>query len=195
MMAYAHQHPRSLITVWTEACCIGSKANSHIKLDGLGHAEDVRLMSPQSSSHSPALPSRSILRLFLKIQDEGLRFRVTSGSHSSHTNSYGARVWNRSVGQASEHLRRGQSGICHAQWRVSVLENLENMFLIRLLFSTKGGAGGTVTTVSTLPEFTAAVSEKNTAPVIVVVKGIITGNEKVRIGSNKSIIGLPGSGE
>lgn len=69
------------------------------------------------------------------------------------------------------------------------------MFLIWLLLSTKGGAGGTVTTVSTLPEFTAAVSEKNTAPVIVIVKGVITGNEKVRIGSNKSIIGLPGSGE
>ncbi len=51
-----------------------------------------------------------------------------------------------------------------------------------------------MTTVSTLAQFTAAVSEKNTAPAIVVVKGVITGNEKVRIGSNKSIIGLPGSG-
>jgi len=51
-----------------------------------------------------------------------------------------------------------------------------------------------VTTVSTLPEFTAAVAEKNTASTIVVIRGVITGNEKVRIGSNKSIIGLPGSG-
>lgn len=59
---------------------------------------------------------------------------------------------------------------------------------------TTGGAGGTVTTVSTLPEFTAAVGEKNTAPTIVVIRGVITGNEKVRVGSNKSIIGLPGSG-
>jgi pectate lyase len=59
---------------------------------------------------------------------------------------------------------------------------------------TTGGAGGTVTTVSTLPEFTAAVNEKNSAPAIVVVKGIISGDTKVRIGSNKSIIGLPGSG-
>ncbi|AEO54996.1 polysaccharide lyase family 1 protein [Thermothelomyces thermophilus ATCC 42464] len=59
---------------------------------------------------------------------------------------------------------------------------------------TKGGAGGTVTTVSTLAQFTAAVNEKNSDPAIVVVKGIISGNEKVRVGSNKSIIGLPGSG-
>lgn len=64
-----------------------------------------------------------------------------------------------------------------------------------LLVSTKGGAGGTVTTVSTLAEFTAAVNEKNSEPAIVVVNGIISGNEKVRVGSNKSIIGLPGSGE
>lgn len=52
-----------------------------------------------------------------------------------------------------------------------------------------------MTTVSTLPEFTAAVSEKNPDPVIVVVKGVISGDEKVRVGSNKSIIGLPGAGE
>jgi pectate lyase len=61
-------------------------------------------------------------------------------------------------------------------------------------YSTTGGNGGTITTVSTLPEFTAAVDEKNTAPVIVVIKGIITGTANVRIGSNKSIIGLPGGG-
>jgi pectate lyase len=60
--------------------------------------------------------------------------------------------------------------------------------------STTGGNGGTVTTVSTLPQFTAAVNEKNTAPVIVVVKGVISGAVNVRIGSNKSVIGLPGSG-
>jgi len=60
---------------------------------------------------------------------------------------------------------------------------------------TTGGNGGTVTTVSTLPQFTAAVNEKNTAPVIVVVKGVITGSVNVRIGSNKSVLGLPGSRE
>lgn len=60
---------------------------------------------------------------------------------------------------------------------------------------TKGGAGGSVTTVSTLPQFTAAVSEKDTAPRIVFVKGIIKGSDKVRVGSNKSIIGLANSGK
>ncbi|KXX72953.1 putative pectate lyase B [Madurella mycetomatis] len=59
---------------------------------------------------------------------------------------------------------------------------------------TTGGAGGTVTTVSTLAQFTAAVSEENSAPAIVVIQGVISGNGKVRIGSNKSIIGLPASG-
>jgi pectate lyase len=49
--------------------------------------------------------------------------------------------------------------------------------------------------VSTLAQFTAAVNEKNSAPAIVVVSGVITGNTKVRVGSNKSIIGLPGAGE
>ena len=45
-----------------------------------------------------------------------------------------------------------------------------------------------------MAQFTAAVSEKNTAPAIVVIKGVISGNEKVRVASNKTIIGLPGSG-
>jgi pectate lyase len=52
-----------------------------------------------------------------------------------------------------------------------------------------------VTTVTTLAQFTAAVNEKNSAPAIVVVSGVITGNTKVRVGSNRSIIGLPGAGE
>lgn len=59
---------------------------------------------------------------------------------------------------------------------------------------TTGGAGGTVTTVSTLAQFTAAVAEKNTAPMIVFVQGMINGSAKVRVGSNKSILGLPGAG-
>ncbi|EQB43643.1 pectate lyase [Colletotrichum gloeosporioides Cg-14] len=59
---------------------------------------------------------------------------------------------------------------------------------------TSGGAGGTVTTVSSLAEFTAAVNEKDTAAKIVVVKGVIKGTANVRIGSNKSVIGLPGAG-
>ena len=78
---------------------------------------------------------------------------------------------------------------------------MEGLYKPTLLFQhllmqsrTTGGNGGSVTTVSTLPQFTAAVDEKNTAPLIVVVKGIITGTANVRIGSNKSVIGLPGSG-
>ncbi|KAF9873818.1 pectate lyase [Colletotrichum karsti] len=59
---------------------------------------------------------------------------------------------------------------------------------------TSGGAGGTVTTVSTLAQFTAAVNEKDTAAKIVVVKGVISGAVNVRIGSNKSVIGLAGAG-
>ncbi|GKT89290.1 pectate lyase [Colletotrichum tofieldiae] len=59
---------------------------------------------------------------------------------------------------------------------------------------TSGGSGGTVTTVSSLAEFTAAVDEKDTTARIVVVKGIIKGTANVRIGSNKSVIGLPGGG-
>ena len=52
-----------------------------------------------------------------------------------------------------------------------------------------------MTTVSTLPQFTEAVNEKNSEPVVVFVKGVISGSAKVRVGSNKSIIGLPGSGK
>ncbi|KAK4169664.1 pectin lyase fold/virulence factor [Cladorrhinum sp. PSN259] len=58
---------------------------------------------------------------------------------------------------------------------------------------TTGGFGGQVVTVSTLAEFVAAVAEKNTAPAIVLINGTLVGNDKVRIGSNKTIIGLPGS--
>ncbi|KAI1077280.1 pectate lyase a [Whalleya microplaca] len=56
---------------------------------------------------------------------------------------------------------------------------------------TTGGAGGTTTTVSSLAEFTAAAEADD--PAVVVVSGAITGSTKVRVGSNKSIIGLPGS--
>ncbi|EON95669.1 putative pectate lyase b protein [Phaeoacremonium minimum UCRPA7] len=59
---------------------------------------------------------------------------------------------------------------------------------------TTGGSGGTVTTVSTLAQFTEAVNEKDATARIVMVKGIISGALSVRIGSNKSVIGLPGGG-
>ncbi|KAM7189603.1 Pectin lyase fold/virulence factor [Rhypophila sp. PSN 637] len=59
---------------------------------------------------------------------------------------------------------------------------------------TSGGSGGNATTtVSTLPQFTAAVNEKNNASLVVIVNGTIRGDTKVRIGSNKTIIGLPGA--
>ena len=62
--------------------------------------------------------------------------------------------------------------------------------------STTGGKGGVTTTVSTLAEFTAVANNaKNddTTARIIVISGTITGDVQVRIGSNKSIIGLPGA--
>lgn len=62
---------------------------------------------------------------------------------------------------------------------------------------TTGGKGGATTTVSTLAQFSAvADNSKNNdvTPLIIVVSGLITGAEQVRIGSNKTIIGLPNSG-
>jgi len=47
-------------------------------------------------------------------------------------------------------------------------------------------------TVTNLAEFTAAVTD-DTTPRIIVVSGTITGAARVRLGSNKSLIGLPGS--
>jgi len=56
---------------------------------------------------------------------------------------------------------------------------------------TKGGAGGTTTTVTSLSELEAAVS--GTSAGIVIVKGAISGSAQVRVGSNKSIVGAAGS--
>ncbi|RDW85469.1 hypothetical protein BP5796_03794 [Coleophoma crateriformis] len=56
---------------------------------------------------------------------------------------------------------------------------------------TTGGQGGATTTVSTLAQFTAAVTDSTAR--IVVVSGTISGSDKVRIGSNKTIVGLPGA--
>lgn len=58
---------------------------------------------------------------------------------------------------------------------------------------TTGGSGGTVTTVSTLAQFTAAVDEDDSTPRIIVVSGTISGETDIRIGSNKTIVGLPGA--
>jgi pectate lyase len=61
---------------------------------------------------------------------------------------------------------------------------------------TTGGNGGTITTVSTLAQFTAAANNaknNDVTPRIIVVSGTITGATQVRIGSNKTILGLPGA--
>ncbi|KAI1812422.1 polysaccharide lyase family 1 protein [Poronia punctata] len=56
---------------------------------------------------------------------------------------------------------------------------------------TKGGAGGVTTTVSNLAAFTAAATADGAA--VIVVSGNISGNDKVRVASDKTIIGAPGS--
>jgi pectate lyase len=56
---------------------------------------------------------------------------------------------------------------------------------------TKGGAGGTTTTVSTLAQFTAAVGSSSSA--VVVVSGAISGAAKVKVTSNKTIVGKSGA--
>ncbi|TVY44789.1 putative pectate lyase A [Lachnellula occidentalis] len=61
---------------------------------------------------------------------------------------------------------------------------------------TTGGNGGTVTTVSTLAQFTTAVTNGKltlTHTTVIVVSGTITGSVQVRVGSNKSIIGKSGA--
>jgi pectate lyase len=59
---------------------------------------------------------------------------------------------------------------------------------------TTGGKGGSTTTVSTLAQYTAAVADDTAR--IVVVSGTINGPAKnVKIGSNKTIIGLKGAGK
>ncbi|KAL2020440.1 hypothetical protein VTK56DRAFT_8406 [Thermocarpiscus australiensis] len=86
-----------------------------------------------------------------------------------------------------------EQGTARLAKRASI-SDAANLGYATLNGGTRGGAGGTVTTVSTLAQFTAAVDEDNSAPTIVVVKGVISGDEKVRIGSNRTIIGLPGAG-
>ncbi|KAI0542014.1 polysaccharide lyase family 1 protein [Xylaria digitata] len=56
---------------------------------------------------------------------------------------------------------------------------------------TKGGAGGTTTTVSDLASFTAAAGADGAS--VIVVKGNLSGSAKVKVTSNKSIIGASGS--
>ncbi|KAI5918171.1 pectate lyase [Camillea tinctor] len=56
---------------------------------------------------------------------------------------------------------------------------------------TTGGAGGATTTVSDLASFTAAATSDE--KMVIAVSGAITGDTKVRVASDKTIIGLAGS--
>lgn len=57
--------------------------------------------------------------------------------------------------------------------------------------STKGGAGGATTTVSTLPQLSAAASAEGAR--VIVVQGAISGAAKVQVTSDKTIVGKAGS--
>ncbi|CAM1506461.1 Fc.00g061020.m01.CDS01 [Cosmosporella sp. VM-42] len=56
---------------------------------------------------------------------------------------------------------------------------------------TTGGAGGTTTTVSSLSAFSSAAEADD--PYVIVVKGAISGDVRIRVGSDKTIVGAKGS--
>ena len=56
---------------------------------------------------------------------------------------------------------------------------------------TTGGGSGAVTTVTTLAALKTAVT--GSTPAIVIVSGTITGNEVVKVGANKSVLGASGA--
>lgn len=56
---------------------------------------------------------------------------------------------------------------------------------------TTGGAGGSTTTVSSLSQFSSAAESKD--PMVIVVKGAISGSAKIRVKSDKTIVGASGS--
>ncbi|KAF1960478.1 pectate lyase-like protein [Byssothecium circinans] len=56
---------------------------------------------------------------------------------------------------------------------------------------TKGGAGGPTTTVSTLPQLSAAAAASG--PLVIVVQGAISGAAKVNVTSDKTVVGKAGS--
>ena len=69
----------------------------------------------------------------------------------------------------------------------ATVSDAANLGYATLNGGTQGGAGGTVTTVSTLAQYTAAIA--GDSPKVVVVSGTITGAFQARPGSNTSIIG------
>lgn len=62
---------------------------------------------------------------------------------------------------------------------------------LRYVISTKGGAGGATTTVSTLPQLSAAASAEGAR--VIIVQGAISGAAKVQVTSDKTIVGKAGS--
>jgi len=63
--------------------------------------------------------------------------------------------------------------------------------LMSSFFRTTGGSGGPVVIVTTLADLKTYVNDE--IPRIVVIKGVITGAESVRIKSNKTVIGANSS--
>ncbi|PVH85957.1 polysaccharide lyase family 1 protein [Cadophora sp. DSE1049] len=78
----------------------------------------------------------------------------------------------------------------------ATISDVANLGYAQTNGGTTGGKGGSVTTVSTLAQFTAVANNaknNDVTPRIIVISGTISGAQQVRIGSNKTIIGLPGA--
>ncbi|KAI0390223.1 polysaccharide lyase family 1 protein [Xylariaceae sp. FL0594] len=79
----------------------------------------------------------------------------------------------------------------HVVEKRATITDAANVGYAQLNGGTTGGAGGATTTVSSLAQFSAAATADGAA--VIVLKGNISGNAKVKVTSNKSIIGAPGS--
>lgn len=92
--------------------------------------------------------------------------------------------------EESDHKRCRKHRLCQFEWRVSIPKIIDPKVCADMC-RTKGGAGGPTTTVSTLPQLSAAAAV--TGPLIIVVQGAISGAAKVNVTSNKTIVGKSGS--
>jgi len=82
--------------------------------------------------------------------------------------------------------------LCNSEWRVCIPKKHSSQHCADLC-RTKGGAGGPTTTVSTLPQLSAAAAVSG--PLVIVVQGAISGAAKVSVTSDKTIVGKAGSCE